>query len=182
MKAKILLIALIVAAVFIAGCVGQAPQPQFLYNLTKDGVLYEFNNNIYDSMNVPISDKNMIYEKLMMPDQLWMLYTKGSDEAIVAVAAADITAKIQYYNSYSLSKIVRVGTYDLSNQSEQNVSASDLTGTLIELRGPDMVNETAVFMSDGRIIVEGTNRTSLSMAADRLTLVLFEDTLNLTSS
>jgi len=177
-RLSIVLIISIVAVAFASGCIGQS-QPQALFNLTKDGVLYEFNNNIYDSLNVPISDKNRIYEKLVMPDQLWLLYTKGADEAIVAVAAADITAKVQYYNTYSLGKIVRVGTYDLSGQSEQNVSASDLTGTLIELRGPAMVNETAVFMSGERIIVEGTNRTQLSMAADRLTLVLFEDELRI---
>lgn len=169
---------IIVAIVVVSGCIGQTPEQHALYNLTKDGVLYEFTNNIYDSLNVSIADENRIYEKLIMPDSIWILYTKGEDEQIVATEAANIVAKVQYYNTYTLGKIVSVGTYELTNQSGgNNVSIGNLTGTLIELRGPAIANSTAVYISGERIIVEGTNRTQLSLAADRLTLVLFEDDL-----
>jgi hypothetical protein len=153
--------------------------PPALYRLEKDGVLYEFSNNIYDSLKIPITDKDRIYEKLIMPNRVWMLFSADDNASAVAVAAASITAKVQYYNSYSLAKMIVFGTYELTNQSgENNLTVDELNGTLIEVRGPMLANETSVSLEGGIIVVQGTNYTQLSMAADRLTLVLFENELH----
>ena len=170
---NVLLIISIVAVAVVAGCIGQTSVQNGLYNITKDGVEYDFSNNIYTALNVSVYGKDTIYSMLSFTNNIAVLFTDNKDDdPYVATAAAELTSKLSKYYPYSQGRLVAIKGFEMSNLS------GVLNGTMIEFRGPHTgANSTDVRIDGNRIVVEALNASDLKLVGDRLALVLFEDDL-----
>ena len=165
---------LIITAVLIAGCIGQQPPEQrTLYNITKDGIEYDFSNDIYKALDVTIYDKARISEELMSAQRIWILFTNDTaDNAYVALASSELTSKLVHYYAYTQARLVKASGVELSDLN------NTVQGTFIEFRGPNTgANATDVSLSGSRILLQALNASELRLVADRLALLLFEDEL-----
>jgi len=174
MNRTALSISLLIVAAVVAGCIGQQPPEQrTLYNITKDGIEYDFSNDIYKALDVTIYDKALISEDLMSAQRIWILFANNTaDNSYVALASSELTSKLVHYYAYTQTRLVKASGVELSDIN------NTVQGTLIEFRGPNTgANATDVHIDGARIIVQALNASELRLAADRLALVLFEDDL-----
>jgi hypothetical protein len=177
---KFLEIAVVISILLIAGCIDQQPAKE-LYNFTKDGVEYVFDNNIYYSLAVPMQEHEQIVAAVRNASYIAITFngTNQTENSWYLVVSWNLVERLRNYYEYTQGRFMRnyIKGYELGE-----LSAAMANGTLpanavvIELRGPAAgANATSVEIVPSNrtwILVQGVNFRNLTMAGDALALAV----------
>lgn len=174
---------LVIALVFIAGCVQQQEQPITEISVPGHGQVYTFANDIRQSIKVRAESAQEIRD-LFRSERHWNIVFNGSDEkdnGAFRVALIDITSKVPFYFAYE-GKTTTIDTYyflsengtQWYNATAAPIAEPQLPGLTLWLKGPATgAAGTSVTLQNKTVLLQGTSQKNLSLAADRLVLIVF---------
>ncbi len=193
-------ILLVTLLVFASGCVNQEqPKPLEVKEITKDGITYEFTNNILDSMNISINNATEIKRIVKYAAAVSIVFnsTTEEDNSYFTVINYNMVGKLTHYYAYSRRKYVDETFYNIytikgdkllkfdrsiNNWTESPVGIDNIEWPVLYMKGPNTgASETSVSLDlDGRIVyIQGTNYRNLSLAADRFVLEVLDVNIDL---
>lgn len=199
-KKTLVFFLLLISIVLVSGCVNQEPEkPKALFNITKDGVDYQFTNNIFDSMKIPINNGSEIKRFIKYASAVSVVINSTSDEidGSYIVIIYNTVEKLKHYYIYSRGKFVdeyfykkyRIKddkllkwSYENNTWVESPVGIDSIEWPVLYFRGHDAgAAETSVTLDEsGKIIyIQGTDYRNLSLAADRFALEVLGVNLDL---
>jgi len=176
----------IFAMVFIAGCTSIKDTP--ITNITVPGqnIIYSFNSDIRQSILVKSDDEGAIRGLFYNESLMTFVFngTSPTDNSMFYVAAYDTVQKIPTYLAYQGHSLQVDKYYFLDaggpdgvvwyNSTGDNITKPDMQGIVLWLKGPQTgANETSVGLAGKTITIQGMSAKNLSMAADKLALVVF---------
>ncbi len=169
MRSKILLSILVIIAVS-AGCIGQVVPQQEVKTLQLDGVEYTFTHDINQTIKFPIESSSVIKARLYTATEVLVVFNgnSASDNSAIAVAGYNLVEKLKTYYIYSQGRFVKI------SGSEMNETSSSFTGQKILFLGPNSGADKNLIdlLPDGTIRVEGIDYGNLTLASDRLALLV----------
>ena len=169
MKLSFLIIALVLIT---AGCIGQTIPPEETYSIKKFGIEFVFSNPLENVSRIPLSDESLVFEKIVLSPSVRITFEPGSeDNTAFQLAGVEIASKLSHFYVYGQGRFVSVQAVELPELNRTEGA------TVIRMKGPGTgAQGTSVFVdSSGDIIVEGTSRQNLTLAADRLALVYLQN-------
>ncbi len=162
--------------ILVSGCTEQKP----LTEITIPGhgsQVYVFSHDIRESSKVPVNDREGIRNVFLENDEIKIVFDGSSetDNAYFRVVVINIVEKLQAYFAYE-GKVLRFKSYyhigDIWYDGEGEIGKPDLTNALWFL-GPDTgAKETSLALKDSTIYLQGTSYRNLTMAGDKLALVV----------
>jgi hypothetical protein len=113
-------------------------------------------------------------KSLAFAQKIVIVFMNSTDNSLFAKSGFELTSKLQHYYVYSQNRIVNISAQEFTDAP----LPSD--ALIIGFRGPSSGADTTGVRSIGKdyVLVLGINATDFSMAADRLVLLLFEDSLS----
>ncbi|MBI5061423.1 MAG: hypothetical protein HZB67_03855 [Candidatus Aenigmarchaeota archaeon] len=199
-KIPAFLILIIFSVVLASGCINQPKEePITLTTITKDGVAYEFTNNIFDAMKVPMIEQAEIKRIVTKASAVSIVFNSSSKEenAYLTVINYNMVGKLSSYYTYSKQQFVDETFYNIydvkndrlmkfdrsiNNWTESPTGIDNIEWPILYLKGPNTgANETSVTLDEsGKIIyIQGTDYRNFSLAADRFTLEILGVNLDL---
>ncbi len=169
----------ILIIVLISGCTQQQP----ITEISIPGhPIYAFSNDVRESLQVRTSDPDGIRRLVLISRNITVVFN-GSDEndnGIFQVAAFDTVTRLQTYFVYegvilSVASSYYIGDqwFSIVNGTSMPVAMPEFTGPVIWLKGPATgANETSVTLDKNIIIVQGITQKGVTLAGDRLSLVV----------
>lgn len=186
---SVFIIAIALAAVVVtAGCTQQQQEPITEIFVSGHGnTVYTFNNDIRESILVKASSEQQIQNLFFTSQKMNIIFdgTDGQDNALFRVVLIDMS-KIPIYLTYE-GNIVSVdhfyyikdnstdpSTVQWFDSGGQKIDEPSPEGVSIKFLGPNTgATETSVSLSGNTVTVQGQDLKNLSMAADKLTLIVF---------
>lgn len=190
-KISIVFFLSIFSIVLVSGCINQEPEkPQQVLEITKDGITYQFTNNIFDSMKIPLNEGAEIKRLVKYASAVSVVFDNSSteDNAYFTVINYNMITKLTHYYAYSRGKFVDESFYpvyvindgkllkkDKINNTwlDYNFTLDSIEWPVLYLKGPNTgAIETSVTLDYDRkiIYIQGTDYRNLSLAADRFVL------------
>ena len=170
-------ILILISIVLATGCIGQQ---QYAKTLEKDGVEYQFSDNIYDSMKIPVYDEDFILDRIRFgPEKITVVFNGSSleDNAYFATVGFNVAHKLANFFTYSQGRFVNITALDINNNVTQ------IPGSIIYMKGPNTGAEgNSVSLSNltvgnntySIVVMQGTTYQNLSQAGDRLILLVLD--------
>jgi len=182
MKRDALLVTAIAAVVLVAGCV-QSDKPITEIAFEGQSRVYTFANDIRQSILVKATDEKNIHGLFQSQDRLSIVFdgTDPTDNGLFRIALFDISSKLPFYLA-SQGRDVAIDVYyfvqdggkQWYNFQNEPIEEPQLAGLTLRLKGPATgASETSVMLENTTVTVQGTSRTGISMAADKLVLIAF---------
>ncbi len=157
----------IILLVFFSGCVSEKREP--LLQLDLEGEKYDFSGDVRETINkIPVERPGEIYD-LMKSDKFIITFngSSGADNGYFAVAAYNLVFKASKYRAH----IFRPANFTTMLLDDLAYEGNETT--IIWFRGPETgATENSVFHNGNMITVQGTNYNNLTMASDRLALIV----------
>jgi hypothetical protein len=159
---KNLLPILIIVMVLLAGC-SEKKEP--ITRLIVDGVEYVFSEDVFESLKIPVYSPPNITQA-MNASHIYITFndTNSTENSYFTVAAYNIVFKLTRQRLWELREV------NFTVVPLKNLTAN-MTPVLM-LVGPSEANTTSVVGFDNLTIVRGTSFKNMTMAADRLSLLL----------
>ena len=120
-----------------------------------------------------------------------MQYRFYQDNGMFRLALIDISAKVPFYLAYEGKSMVidiyyftDFGGVQWFNANNEEIEKPALGGFTLWLKGPATgATETSVTLEDKTVLLQGTSQKNLSLAADKLSLIVMgvNDIGNLTA-
>lgn len=176
---KPLIILSILLIVFASACVQQTP----ITEITIPGhPVYTFSNDVRESLQVKADNSDGIRKLISSTRHLTVVFdgSDAKDNGSFGVVAFNIITKLQTYFVYE-GQILAVDSYyyigeqwfGTVNNTNTQVERPGLTDPVIWLKGPSTgANETSVLLDGNIIFVQGLTHKDLTLAGDRLTLIV----------
>lgn len=182
MMYRIHVIIALAAIVLIAGCV-QEQKPITEISLPDHQRIYTFSNDIRQSILVKAPDEKKIHDLFQSQDRISIVFdgTDSTDNGLFRIALFDISSKLPFYLASQGRDIaidvyyfVQDGGKQWYNFQNEPIEEPQLAGLILQLKGPATgANETSVTLENTTVTLQGASRTGISMAADKLVLVVF---------
>ncbi len=172
----------LIAIVLAAGCV-QQEQPITEISIPGHAQIYTFSNDIRQSILVKAENEQEIHS-LFQNERHVNIVFNGTDEldnGMFRIALIDINAKIPFYFA-SQGKGTTIDVYyfisdnvtQWYNFRSEPIPEPELSGLTLWLRGPATgATETSITLQGKTVLLQGTSQKNLSLAADKLVLIVF---------
>jgi len=174
MKSAALLLVVIFA---IAGCVQQTGQ---ITEITLPGhPVYTFSADVRDSLKYPVSDKEAIRQALLGADKINIIFdgSDAEDNKYFQVVLYNLVTKMQTFFVYE-GKIVDFRTYyfigdQWYNSTGGTIAKPEIEGASIWVKGPNTGGiDNSIIYFDNKIYLQGTTYGNLTLAGDKLALIV----------
>ena len=181
---KSIVMFVLIAVIFVAGCVSQPPKPITEISIPGQNIIYAFNNDVRESILVKSGSQSEIRNLFFTENELNIVFncTDQADNGMFRAALIDFTTKVPVYLAYQ-GKSLKINSFYFMdegngtqwyNQTGDPVPEPSFSGIVLWLKGPATgATENSVILSNNTIIIQGLNRTGLSLASDKLTLIVF---------
>jgi hypothetical protein len=177
MNKKILLIS-ILAIIVISGCTEQKPLTEI--RISGHEHVYTFRNDIRESINVPTTNEIEIAKLIMKCSELNIVFngTSREDNQYIAVAVFDTVSRLLVYFANEGKAIsFPVYYFNESGWFKENMSIPGLPyskdSCYLWFIGPNTgAKETSVVLNGNIVYIQGTSFKNLTMAADKLSLIM----------
>ena len=174
MKFPAILLVLIVIA---TGCV-QQEIPVTEVSIPGHNEIYTFSNDLREVLPVAASGQEEIRQQFL-GGQMNFVFDGSSaqDNAYFTIVMTNIMAKVPIYLAYE-GVVLKFQSYYFMedvwfDRSGNEIEKPDLSGTTLWLKGPSTGAEgTSVNIINNTIFVQGTSYKNLTLAGDKLTLVV----------
>lgn len=167
---------LLAFVVFLAGCTQQ--QEQTDVQIPGHPVVYSFSNPIKEALKYPVTEKDEIRTMILSSRNMNVIFDGSSaeDNKYFQVVLYNIVTKIQTFFVYE-GVLMRFNTYyfigDKWYNSTDETERPDLSGLTLWIKGPDTgATGNSVSFADNTIFVQGMNYKNLTLAGDRLVLLV----------
>jgi hypothetical protein len=168
--------------IFAAGCVQQDTEIKEIA-IPGHNNIYTFNNDIRQSILVKAENPEAIRDLFLHQNRLNVVFngTDEFDNGMFRLALIDISAKIPFYLAYE-GKSMAIDMYYFTdfdgtqwfNANNEEIDKPSLEGFTLWLKGPATgATETSVTLQDKIVLLQGTSQKNMSLAADKLTLIVF---------
>jgi hypothetical protein len=178
MKNKIIIIS-ILAVLVVAGC-SQPRQPVTEIQVPGHGTeIYVFSNDVYEALKVTSNDPDGIKLIGNTFEHMDIVFNGSSeqDNAYFRVVLVNMLAKVPLYFSYEGRLVTFTPYYFIDDKwydSANETAKPDFKDTVIWLNGPNTgALDTSVNLEGNTIYLSGTSYKNLTLAGDKLTLLLF---------
>ncbi len=169
----------VLAIVVIAGCTQQR-QPVTELSIPGHGTeIYVFANDVYEALTVQSNDPEGIKFAGNTFDHMYIVFDGSSeqDNAYFRVVLVNMLAKVPLYFSYE-GRLVSFDTYYFIDEKWYNATGEttkpEFDSYVLWLKGPNTnALDTSVNIEDRNIYLSGTSYKNLTLAGDKLTLLLF---------
>jgi outer membrane lipoprotein-sorting protein len=169
---------IIIFAVLISGCA----QNKEIKEITISGhqEIYTFSNDIRESLKVHANDPVGIMELFLRNDRFDIVFdgSSGKDNAYFTVVVTNLN-KIPIFYTYEHRIFAFNNTYyyigeQWYDSTGGNITRPTLDKPTIWLKGPDTgANNTSLTLDGNMIYLQGTDYKNLTLAGDKLTLIVF---------
>ncbi|MBI2578654.1 MAG: hypothetical protein HYW26_03010 [Candidatus Aenigmarchaeota archaeon] len=166
------------SVLLVSGCVQQQRE---IKEITIPGhpQIYSFSNDLREVLKVPVSGKADMQILFLQSSSIDIVFngTSTQDNAYFRVVLIDMITKMQAYASNEGKQLTFRSYYFVDskwyNSTNGEIEKPGL-GTAIWLKGPETgAEETSVRADESIITVQGTSYKNLTLAGDRLVLVVF---------
>ena len=181
---KYLIIAGLFLSVLIAGCT-QPPQYEPIREINVAGhpQVYAFGNDIRQSILVKAESEKEIHDLFQNERRLNIVFngTDELDNGMFRIALIDISSKIPFYFAAE-GRTTNIDIYyfltdngtQWYNSTNEPIAEPPLAGLTLWLKGPATgATDTSVSLQNKTVLLQGTSQKNVSLAADKLTLVVF---------
>ncbi|MBI4170158.1 MAG: hypothetical protein HY514_00550 [Candidatus Aenigmarchaeota archaeon] len=173
----------LIAVVLVAGCV-QQDLPITEITIPGHTQIYTFNNDIRQSILVKAESEPEIFTLFQNERHLNIVFngTDELDNGMFRIVLIDINAKIPFYFA-SQGKGTTIDVYyfisdngtQWYNFRSEPIPEPALKGLTLWLKGPATgATETSITLQDKTVLLQGTSQKNLSLAADKLVLIVFD--------
>ena len=174
---KYIVFALVIISV-IAGCVQEKPINEI--SIPGQAKIYQFNSDLRSAVLVKSNDETSIRNVFYTAKNINIVFDGSSetDNAYFSAVLIDFGAKVPLYLSYDGIQIKFMSFYTLGNDwynaTEDNITKPNFTDPVLMMKGPDTgAQGTSVNFYNNTIILQGTSYKNLTLAGDKLTLIVF---------
>lgn len=175
MKPVILLAVIVLAS----ACVAQQEEIKELRIAGHGDQVYTFSNDIRAALKVFSNNETAIKGLFASTDRVYLVFNGSSqqDNAYFTVIATNIAAKIPPYFAYE-GRIFVFEPYYFEGDKWHNKNGVETekppAENVLWLLGPDTgAKETSVTIDNKTVYLQGTDYKGLTLAADRLVLIVF---------
>ncbi|MEM7819430.1 MAG: hypothetical protein QXD48_01215 [Candidatus Aenigmatarchaeota archaeon] len=171
-------ILLIVILILVSGCIQQKEIKEIMIPGHGNQV-YTFENDIREALKVKTNNESGIKEIFLRNDHFNIVFdgSNQQDNAYFRVVLINM-AKIPIYFAYD-GRIITFDYYyyigeQWFNSTDGKITKPELKYPSIWFLGPNTgANETSVNLIDNVIYLQGTSYKNLTLAGDKLTLIVF---------
>jgi len=175
---KMLLILILVSFVLISGCTERQPVTEIVIPGHGDQV-YTFAHDIYDSAKVPVNDPQGIGLLFAINNRYTIVFdgSDSQDNAYFRVVLINL-GKLPIYYAYEGRMVTFDYLYYIDdqwyNETDGEIGTPVFENPVLWLIGPSTgAEETSLTLEDNIIYLQGTSYDNLTMAGDKLTLLVF---------
>ena len=176
---KLAVICVMVALIFVAGCVQDKPVKEIVIPGQKE--IYQFTNDLRASVLVKSNDEKGIRNIFLNNENINIVFDGSSeaDNAYFTVVIIDFGAKVPLYLSYQGNNVKFAPFYFIGdewhNSTDDIIKKPNFTGPVLILKGPNTwAEDTSVDIYNNTVILQGTSYKNLTMAGDKLTLIVLD--------
>ncbi len=172
----------IIVLALVAGCLQEQPLKEIV--IPGQEAIYVFTYDIRESIKAASDNEKTIRSLFVDSVSMNIVYDGSSnqDNAYFIVALTNIGNKLRPYMA-NTGRFVKfdyyyyIGDY-WYNSTDDIVDKPNLTGPTLMLKGPETgATETSVRLNDNNtVVVQGTSYRNLTLAADKLSLIIFDVT------
>ncbi|HLD85768.1 MAG TPA: hypothetical protein VI968_04385 [archaeon] len=172
--------------VIVAGCV-QEKAPIKEISIPGQAKIYQFTNDLRSAVLVKSNDETGIKNIFYAAKNINIVFDGSSetDNAYFSAVLIDFGAKVPLYLSYDGVQIKFTPFYTLSddwyNATDDKIPEPTFIEPVLVIKGPSTgAEETSVNLYNNTIVLQGTSYKNLTLAGDKLTLIVFgidKDTL-----
>ncbi len=164
----------------VAGCTQTAQQPITEITIAGHGnQIYTFTHDIRDSIRVQSNDPEGIKAIGDSFRNMTIVFDGSSEEdnGYARVVLVNFLAKVPVYYSYE-GRLVKFNSFyyigdTWYNSTNEEIEQPVFNGPVLWLVGPSTATETSVNLVNNTIYLSGTSYKNMTMAGDKLTLILF---------
>ncbi len=161
---KIVFIVLVALIITAAGCAEKKDEK--ITEITIKGQSYVFSEDIWETLKVPTGSWTKINHILNDSEIQVVFDGTTTDNSYFAVVGYNIAFKLSRFRAWELREI---------NFTTATLDNAIFDKPTVYMKGPNTgANETSVTIDNQTVIVQGTDFKNLTMAGDRLVLVVFE--------
>ena len=175
-------VGLLLVSVLAAGCV-QQEMPITEIEIPGHPQIYAFNNDIRQSILVKAENEKEIHAIFQNERRLNIVFngTDELDNGMFRIALIDISSKIPFYFAAE-GRTTNIDIYyfltdngtQWYNSTNEPIAEPPLAGLTLWLKGPATgATDTSVSLQNKTVLLQGTSQKNVSLAADKLTLVVF---------
>lgn len=177
-KKEFLVLALISSVLLVSGCVQQDKEIKEII-IQGHPQIYSFSNDLREVLKVPVRNKAGMQSLFLESSSIDIVFngTSTKDNAYFRVVLINMITKMQTYAANEGKQLLFRPYYFVGskwyNSTNGEIEKPEL-GATIWLKGPETgAEETSVSADESIITVQGTSYKNLTLAGDRLILVVF---------
>ncbi len=178
----LLVVGLLLVSALAAGCV-QQDTPIMEISAPGHPQIYAFNNDIRQSMLVKAENQKEIRDLFQNERHIDIVFngTDELDNGMFRIALIDISSKIPFYFAAE-GRATNIDIYyfladngtQWYNSTNEPIAEPPLRGLTLWLKGPATgATGTSVSLQGKTVLLQGMSQKNVSLAADKLTLVVF---------